>query len=655
VRFPGAEHAEKAMNAEESPRSPAREVTDRRAVSFVWTVIAAGAGVMTYAVRDLLARPFEAEWLVLLVLTLVSSWATLRIPATQISFSISDVFSIIAALLVGPAAGALNAALDGLVLSCHMQTSRRTITRVLFNMAAPAIATWVAAETFFILAGPDPGIDGPAGAFGLLGLLSVFAVLDFGLNSGTVAVAAGLERRTSISAIWRQHFSGLWVTYLGGVFAAMLLMALTRAGNTTLEVLVLIVPIPVILYATCRHALGRTEDQIGHLGKMNKVYIAAIEALAQAIDAKDQVTHDHIRRVQNDALRLARALDVSDELQLQAIRAASLLHDVGKLGVPEHILNKPGRLTGPEFEIMKRHAPLGADILSVIDFPYPVAPIVRSHHESWDGSGYPDGIAGEQIPIGARILAVVDCFDALTSDRPYRRRLADAEALQILADRRGNMYDPRVVDTFFAMHAAETRTATAGEPKTSPEVVSAPQIRPGLISSAPDQAAADAAIELEAFFDLGRNLARTASAATIGDTLWKKLSRCLPASAFVFFTYDEATDSLMVGYQTGDAVVAAGTRIPLGGRLSGWVAAARQPIVNSDARLDLDDTLRGNSSLRCALAVPICRARHASTAGVLAFYSRHPDAFTDAHRRIAVAAAHAVAETSLPHLHALTS
>ena len=137
------------------------------------------------------------------------------------------------------------------------------------------------------------------------------------------------------------------------------------------------------------------------------------------------MTHDHVRRVQDRAVQLARAIGVDDEGELQAIKAASLLHDVGKLAIPEHILNKPGRLTPAEFEIMKRHAPIGADILSVIGFPYPVAPIVRHHHENWDGSGYPDGLAGEAIPIGARIIAVVDCFDALTSDRPYRPRMED--------------------------------------------------------------------------------------------------------------------------------------------------------------------------------------------------------------------------------------
>jgi putative nucleotidyltransferase with HDIG domain len=162
-----------------------------------------------------------------------------------------------------------------------------------------------------------------------------------------------------------------------------------------------------------------------------------------AVDAKDQITHGHIRRVQVYAVELAKRLGVDNDRQLKAIEAAALLHDMGKLAIPEHILNKPGKLTPAEFETMKRHAAIGADLLSSIRFPYPVVPIVRHHHENWNGKGYPTGISGTDIPLGARILAVVDCFDALNSDRPYRPRLDADEAFAILKDRRGTMYDPR--------------------------------------------------------------------------------------------------------------------------------------------------------------------------------------------------------------------
>src|SRR5439155_9339379 len=173
---------------------------------------------------------------------------------------------------------------------------------------------------------------------------------------------------------------------------------------------------------------------------------------AMAIDAKDQVTHGHIRRVQTFATRLAREVGIRDEKLIRAIEAAALLHDMGKLAVPEYILNKPGKLTEAEFEKMKLHASVGADILSAIEFPYPVVPIVRHHHENWNGKGYPDGLKGTDIPIGARIISVVDCYDALVSDRPYRPKLSEDEALAILLERRGVMYDPLVVDTFLQVH-----------------------------------------------------------------------------------------------------------------------------------------------------------------------------------------------------------
>ena len=181
---------------------------------------------------------------------------------------------------------------------------------------------------------------------------------------------------------------------------------------------------------------------------VDRLYLSTVETLAMAIDAKDDVTHSHVRRVQAYAVGMARALGFIDESTLKAIEAAALLHDTGKLAVPEHILNKPGKLTPSEFEKMKLHVDVGADILSLVDFPYPVVPIVRCHHENWDGTGYPRGVKGEAIPIGARILSVVDCFDALTSDRPYRRAMTDEAALGILRERSGKMYDPAVVDMF---------------------------------------------------------------------------------------------------------------------------------------------------------------------------------------------------------------
>ena len=232
----------------------------------------------------------------------------------------------------------------------------------------------------------------------------------------------------------------------------------------TLSGLGVVVPILLISYLSLRSSLARAEDAHRQAKAVNRVYLSTVETLATAIDSKDQVRPHHIGRVQDLASSLARALGIEGEAELKAIEAAVLLHDMGKLSVPEFILNKPGKLTPAEFERVKHHVTVAAQILSQIDFPYPVVPVVRHHHEHWDGTGYPDGLAGEAIPIGARIMAVVDCYDALTSHRPYRPALSGDEALQIIVDRRGTVYDPRVVNAFIEVIP---KFAPAGQPDTA--------------------------------------------------------------------------------------------------------------------------------------------------------------------------------------------
>jgi putative nucleotidyltransferase with HDIG domain len=607
------------------------------AKAYVLGIILLGIAIAVHSVSDLVMHPVGRQWLILVALTVASGLAMQSIPAMPISVSISDTFNIAAALLFGPSAGAITAAIDGLMMTSRMARISRSIDRVLFNMAAPTIALWIAAQVFFALGGNRP-LGGPLSALRLLALLTLFGTLDFSLNGGIVAVAVSFDRRQSIRSIWREHLAGVWIAYFGGTFGAMLLMVLARLGMV--ETLILILPLPVILYVTFRHALGRAQDQISHLGTVNRVYVAAIEALAHAVDAKDEVTHDHTRRVQDQTVLLARALAVEDEGEIQAIHAAGLLHDVGKLAIPEHILNKPGPLTPAEYEIMKRHAPIGADILSVIGFPYAVAPIVRHHHENWDGTGYPDGLAGDRIPRGSRIIAVVDCFDALTSDRPYRPRMEDRDALQILSDRRGNMYDPQAVDAFFALHGHGMVTRSMQSPAQPPALANAMPAPVRKPAAGVGEGRND--LDLQTFFTLGSALSGATCISELGEILWIHLRTHLPASVFVLYGYDVVSDTIVALYTAGDGTSAVdGTPIPLGDRLSGWVAATAQTVMNSDARLDLDEHAREHSPLRSALAVPILS--NGRTAAVLSFYAEASNAFDDAHRRLVEAASRAVA------------
>jgi putative nucleotidyltransferase with HDIG domain len=268
----------------------------------------------------------------------------------------------------------------------------------------------------------------------------------FLLNSTLVAIALAFEQGTNAVRLWWNNFPWFSLNYFGGVSAAALLVSYTRSID--IGAISVILPLLLISYLTYHTSLGRVQDAQRHVDQLNELFLSTVEALAMAVDAKDQITHGHIRRVQVYAVELAKRLGVSDESHLSAIETAALLHDMGKLAIPEHILNKPGPLTEAEFETMKCHSEIGADLLSSIRFPYPVVPIVRHHHEQWEGTGYPARISGTDIPLGARILAVVDCFDALTSDRPYRQRLSREDAFTILRARRGKAYDPLVVDSF---------------------------------------------------------------------------------------------------------------------------------------------------------------------------------------------------------------
>jgi putative nucleotidyltransferase with HDIG domain len=409
-----------------------------------------------------------------------------------------------------------------------------------------------------------------------------------------------------------------------------------------------IVPLLLVLYFTFKTTISRVEDADRHLEQLNRLYLSTIETLAMAIDAKDQVTHGHIRRVQAHATRLAKEVGVRDDNLLKAIEAAALLHDMGKLAVPEYILNKPGKLTPTEFEKMKLHASVGADILSAIDFPYPVVPIVRHHHENWDGTGYPAGIKGTAIPIGARILAVIDCFDALTSDRPYRQRLSDEQALAILKGRRGTMYDPMIVDTFLEVQSTIPPDVVRNGPPSDVLNTIAQSRRitaAELVTMTSDETAAGID-EMSTAYEFALVLGGQVGLTNAADAIAKKLRRFLPYTVCVFFVYDHLSDELearhVIGEGTGEGTSAIrGLRIGLGQRLSGWVAANRQTILNSDAALDLGDAMRSFSSrLRTCLSTPL--VFHEELVGVLSLYSTEPIGFNDDHRSAVEGLAHQI-------------
>jgi putative nucleotidyltransferase with HDIG domain len=504
---------------------------------------------------------------------------SVKIASVVATISISDTFFITLALLFGPAPAAIAVAVDSLIMSWRLGHAWR---RIAVNMAAPAVSMWAGAQAFFLIAQVPPVAHSDVAAGPLIGPLLLLTLIYFALNSGLIATAVGLESGQSPVDIWRRHFQWLAIGYMASASLAFCFILLIQQVSFLAAIVIL--PMLAVFHLTLKSSYGRLEDARQHLADVDRLYLSTVETLAMAIDAKDDVTHSHVRRVQAYAVGMARALGIVDEPTLKAIEAAALLHDTGKLAVPEHILNKPGKLTESEFEKMKLHVDVGADILSLVDFPYPVVPIVRCHHENWDGTGYPRGVAGEDIPLGARILSVVDCFDALTSDRPYRRRMTEEASLAILRERSGKMYDPRVVDMFIKVyrdipvighedapeHAEVMQRIThANHDAATPE--------PGFAS--PQAASSD----LLACVSLARVASGEGGLADVLALSSNLVRDILPSATGAWYMFEASRDRLVVAEAFGPAAHAlTGFSIDVGGRLTGWVA--RHPAADPEFR-----------------------------------------------------------------------
>lgn len=567
---------------------------------YIIGVAAVGGGVLAASVSELMRAPLDGRFFLLAGLTLLAGSITVTVPSVAATLSVSEAFVFSAVMLFGWAAGSVVAALEGLVISLWLQRRTQPNYRVLFNAAAPALSICVASWVYRSLGAPLAGAP-QFEVTRILIPLAAFATTYFVANTSLIALAIALEQRLSAWQVWKQNFMWLWLNFLSGASVAVLLVSFGNSTNT-FSAIWLVLPFLAISYFTYQASMARIADANRHVEKLNALYLSTIETLAMAIDAKDQITHGHIRRVQTYAVSLAKEIGITDVLQIRAIEAAALLHDMGKLAVPEYILNKPGPLTPAEFERMKLHASVGADILSAIDFPYPVVPIVRHHHENWDGGGYPSGLKGADIPIGARVLSVVDCFDALTSDRPYRPRLSDADALQVLRDRRATMYDPLIVDAFLQMYRRMREDEEAGRTQTmAPKGASSGLTFPKLA------AITASAGESRVMYRLVQRLAAQKSySAALADVV-QEISTLIPATAVAFYSPVEAGSELEATHVAGGHMDwLKGRRVRMGERIIGWSASSGRSVLNADAQGEFGELARSVASpLKSCLTVPV--------------------------------------------------
>ena len=487
----------------------------------------------------------------------------------------------------------------------------------------------------------------------------------FVVNTILIAGVIALTERKSILRTWYQTYFWILPYHLAGGFSCLANRgahpperAGCRAGAA---------PLVYFVYRSYTMYLDRLEKDKSHVEEIAGLHLRTIEALALAIEAKDTTTADHLARVRVYATEIGKEIGLSQN-ELDALQAAALLHDIGKLAVPEHIISKPGRLTPEEFDKMKIHPLIGAEILEEVKFPYPVVPIVRAHHEKWDGSGYPFGLAGEEIPMGARILSVVDCLDALASDRQYRRALPLDQAMEIVNSEAGKSFDPVIVDILrrryielerLALSTGSKRNGSSSRwtsrwsadwrpPPVSPRRPKNSQPRPTIDPLSSIAAATQEAQMLyELTQDLGNSLGLQEALAFVG----VRMKRLIPYETIAI--YIRRDEKLIPEYVSGENLrLFTSLEIPLGQGLSGWVAENNKPLLNGNPSVEagyLNDPSK-YSTLRAALAVPLSGVN--GILGVMALYRAERDSFTKENLRIMLSISSKVAlaiENALTH------
>src|SRR5437016_5068680 len=423
---------------------------NRAAKTYWFVMVAAGAMLFVWAAQRCLAFS-TIQWATfggLLLLVMVAGANPIRIPNTTSSFTAGDVFTFLSVLFLGVPSAILVGVVDAFV------SSRRTSKRLASWIAAPsmmAVTVFIAGHAFyFTLRRFAQVFQEPLGAGAmridyLLAGLALMAMLHYFINGFTISTIYALRTRRPILKFWRDGDLWTWWSFLASAVAtAVIYSAVSRIGWAYV---LLSVPVIAATHWTYKIHFRRVNAKTREAEELSRLHLAPVEALATAIDAKDQTTHFHVRRVQIYAEGLGQLLHLADP-EIAALNAGAFLHDVGKLAVPDHILNKPGTLTPAEFEKTKIHTVVGAEILGRVNFPYPVLPIVRHHHERWDGNGYPDGLKEDQIPITARIMSVIDCFDSVREVRPFRPGMSREDAIELLREDSGTQFDPAIVDLF---------------------------------------------------------------------------------------------------------------------------------------------------------------------------------------------------------------
>ncbi len=589
----------------------------RPARLYVLATILAGVAVLETSLFSIrLDQP--VLFIGFLLFVTVTSAIKISLPLTRggstMSLSYAGMF---ASLLILGTPETVILGLVGAWTQCNLKMkARNPAHRTLFSMACLALTVQGTGTVYRWV-----GAEQAAGLLAMLQPLLPATVAYFVINTALVATAVALSSREALWRVWRDNF--LWSApgyFVGALLAA--LVAFVADQQTYWWTALVLVPL-YLTYHSYRTFLARVEEEQGQVREASRVQMATVQALALAIEAKDRTSHAHLHLIQVYAEALGRAVGMN-EREIRGLQTAALLHDIGHLAVPEHVLGKPGPLTYEEFQRVKIHSRVGADILKSVPFPYPVAPFILAHHEHWDGTGYPSGVQADAIPLGARVLAVADCFTALLADRPHRKAKSFAEAVAILRQSAGLVLDPTLVERFLEIlprlepHPAQT----AADLSTELELPAHPD------DSTAGTVYDDIAVahsEARALYEIAEALGASLGIEDVMALISSKLAQLVPVSCCALFLWREEESRFDCAYASG--MNEDGVR-----RLEATsLERLAIPIPAGGAESSTPDN-GSNLPLRWALAVPL--TLNGRVLGALTVYHAAPAPYTDDHRRL---------------------
>ncbi|HTB21000.1 MAG TPA: HD domain-containing phosphohydrolase [Bryobacteraceae bacterium] len=609
---------------------------------FIAVIGLAGLTGMAITFRGWSPEP-QPRFIVYLLVALATSGMKVAFPGVRGTISLNFILIMLGLVELSAPQTMFLAVASAAAQTCWNAKGRVKLVRLFFNTTCIALAvlaaTWIYQKPWLAHV---PGSE--------LFRLTLGGIAYFIANNVPIAIVIALTEGQHIQMVIRSVCDWLFFFYLVGVSAAEIVHTATQRLGWAFSLALL--PPLYLIYRSIRLYFGKVEQEREHAESMASLHLRTIEALATAIEAKDECTGDHLRRVQVYSLELAKHLGLSSD-EVNALQAASILHDIGKLAVPDYIISKPGKLTPDEFEKMKVHTVVGAEILEQVAFPYPVAPIVRSHHEKWDGSGYPDGLKAEDIPIGARILSAVDCLDALASDRQYRRALPLDEAMGYVAGLSGKSFDPQVVEILKANYRefeslaqstplrnhrlSKDLIVSRGDAPDAGYEKSASTAASGVPGLAPADSIAAARHEMRAIVDLAMDLSKSLRMEDILSILADRLQQMVPYDCLAIYVRERTV--LKARYTSGlTSQRFAALEIPMGQGLSGWVVENGKAIVNGNPAVEPGyvDASAQLVALNSALSIPLGDGVD-QLSGALTLYRTGKDAFSADHLRVLLA------------------